>query len=457
VNFSVMNNVIQKRDLEQVTRELITLQRISNALISTSYLDDVLKIIVEGLEKGLMYESGILFISDPKSKTLYPHLTHRNAFIQYMEELLGVNFSSLTISLSQKGNLLAGAIQEKKILTSELISEVFYGLSVKVPNDLGQKLTKKLGVRQYATVPMIVREEVAGVILCVTSRPVITKPEMESLTNFANQAGLAVDNAQIMNSLKRTQSELALKNERLNKAVIELQDLERLKNGLTDMVVHDMKNPLTAVRGYLELILETAEDKSSQGHVFSFIEKAYESSEDLLKMIHNLLDISRMEEGKFVLNSAECQIQDILKAVFSQQEIIAKNNQRNLILEPCQDIPPIKVDYDILHRVVGNLVSNAIKHTRRDGNIKIKISDDPDRGGILVCVEDDGEGIPPEFLNSIFEKFSQVRDKNWKNTHNVGLGLTFCKMAVENHQGKIWVESEVDKGSKFYFWLPKEQ
>lgn len=444
----------RERSLEEVTRELISLQKISSAMISTSYLDDVLQIIVEGLEKALQYDAGILFIADQTTNCFYPHITHRNAFIQTLESRLKINLGSLSISGVEKNNLLVQSVLQRKILFSELLNEVLVGASANIPPDLSEAISQATGVRRFAAVPMIIRNDVAGVILCATRRPAITNPEIESLRNFANQAGLALDNAQIMNSLKSTRSQLSQQNEKLNDALGHLKALEEMKNGLTGMVVHDMKNPLTSIRGYLELIIETTSSAAENQALLGYIRKAYESSEDLLKMIHNLLDISRMEEGKFALSRTECRISDVLTAVCEQLDIVAKSNQRDLRLKVADDVPLISIDADIIHRVVANLVSNAIKHTRKGGHIEL--STQVHGNDVRVCVQDDGEGIPKEYLESIFEKFSQVKGQGYRNTHNVGLGLTFCKMAVETHGGKIWVESEPDQGSRFYFTLPRQ-
>ena len=442
-----------ERNLEAVARELLTLQRISNTMISTSFLDDVLKSIIEGLEKGLNYDAGILFIKDHAEKTLYPHLINRNRFIQEVESMLKCSFSSLSFSLEDKQNALSRSVQRRSILTTDLLDEVLFGAPVNIPPNIGQAILEKTGVKKFIAIPMVIRDEVGGVFLCATSRSRISGPELESLKNFANHAGLALDNAQIMNNLKSTQRELSEKNERLNRAYETLRELEKLKEGLVGMVVHDMKNPLTSVRGYMELILETTQEKPENMALINYIKKAYEGSEELLKMIHNLLDISRMEDGKFVLNRTMTNIPELVTSVYQQQEIVARTNERTLLLEPFPEMPALLIDYDILQRVMANLISNAIKHTAKKGTIRI-ISHFEPKTGVTLCVEDDGEGIPEEYLEFIFQKFSQVKGKRYRNTHNVGLGLTFCKMAIENHQGRIWVESEVNKGSKFFVWLP---
>src|SRR5262249_16209662 len=159
-------------------------------------------------------------------------------FIQVLEERLGCSFSSISIAHSTKQNLLAQSIRERKILMTEYLDEVLQG-AVNLPPDLGEAIARTTGVKKFIAVPMVIRGEVGGVIPCASTHTEITPPEIESLKNFANQAGLALDNTQILNSLKSTQRELSQQNERLNKAYKDLRDLEALKDGLVGMVVHD--------------------------------------------------------------------------------------------------------------------------------------------------------------------------------------------------------------------------
>src|SRR5262245_16527278 len=142
------NNSQRARSLEEVTRELLALQTVTNTLISTSYLDDILKIIVEGLEKGLNCAAGVLFITETSDHSLYPHLTYRSSFVQTVEEKLGFSFSSVNIKQNVKGNLLAQAAQQRKILQSEYLSEVLHG-AINLPLDLDQQVSRATGVHRY--------------------------------------------------------------------------------------------------------------------------------------------------------------------------------------------------------------------------------------------------------------------------------------------------------------------
>jgi len=231
----------------------------------------------------------------------------------------------------------------------------------------------------------------------------------------------------------------------------ELEALEKLKRDLTNMIVHDMKNPLTALMGNIDLVLEgiggEVQPKQRQ-----FLERARSSGRRLLAMIGNLLDISKLEEGKLELKRVPFALREVVDEVVAETMPLVVEEEKELAVELPDDLPPLNADREMIRRVVANLVSNALKHTYRGGHIWIRgqVRDSE----VWVSVQDDGEGIPPEYHQKIFEKFTQVEDRKLGYKTDTGLGLAFCKMAVEAHGGRIWVESEPGKGSTFTFTVP---
>ena len=232
----------------------------------------------------------------------------------------------------------------------------------------------------------------------------------------------------------------------------ELQELEKLKRDLTNMIVHDMKNPLTAVMGNIDLVLS-----GIGGEVLprqrEFLEQARLSSQKLLTMISNLLDISRMEEGRLELKREEFSLGEVVDEVVGEFRALAEREGKELVVEIPEGMPPMHADREMIRRVLANLVSNAVKHTFEGGHIWVTAR--VEGSDFVVSVRDDGEGIPPEYHEKIFEKFSQVREKKLGYKTDTGLGLAFCKLAVEAHGGRIWVESEPGKGCTFTFTVPR--
>lgn len=237
--------------------------------------------------------------------------------------------------------------------------------------------------------------------------------------------------------------------DQLNDANTRLRELDQLKNDLTHMIVHDLRNPLTGILGHLQL-LKMTELSAEQSNT---LDNALQNAEQLLGMITDLLDISKMEEGKLMLKTSPIIFEDVVQVALRQVQVLVEEKGINLQIAINETLPVIIADYDKLLRVMVNLLSNAIKFTPPAGHIEIR-ANVVDTTTIQVSVSDTGEGIPENYLDRIFDKFIQVESRKAGRNLSTGLGLTFCKLVLEAHQGKIWVESALGKGSTFYFSLP---
>ena len=237
--------------------------------------------------------------------------------------------------------------------------------------------------------------------------------------------------------------------EEKNKKLVELQGL---RDSLTQMIVHDLKNPLTGIMGCSELLQMMPENLSERQ--LSIIKKMDESASVIQKMITDILDISRMEENKVKLRKEPFHITEILDANLNELAYMMQKSGISGEMDVSKDVPMISADKDMIHRVVANLLHNAVKHSGKGGKIRLSARFESDQGRLHVTVKDDGEGIAPEYTEKIFEKFAQADLKKLGLKTDRGLGLTFCKLAVEAHGGKIWVESKIGTGSEFKFYLP---
>ena len=226
-------------------------------------------------------------------------------------------------------------------------------------------------------------------------------------------------------------------------------ELEKLRDDLTRMIVHDLKNPLAGIVSANELFAAgllgplTAEQKK-------YVELSMVSSKKLLNLILDLLDTRKIEANKLALNKTGFSAAELLKNL-AWLEILGKQGKKTIKMLAAEDLK-ISADQNLITRVLENLLTNAIKHTPSGGQITLSIKRQNNK--ILFEVIDTGEGIPKEFLGRLFEQFFKVESQTLKTNIDTGLGLAFCKMAVEAHGGKIGVESEAGKGSRFYFFLP---
>jgi two-component system, sensor histidine kinase and response regulator len=234
-----------------------------------------------------------------------------------------------------------------------------------------------------------------------------------------------------------------------------LAQLERVRRDLISMIVHDLKMPLSTILPSLESLLAGDIGPLTKEQSY-FVQMARRSSQEMLMLIQNLLDVAKMEEGKLALHRELFAPGDWAKSVVSNFQPLADAAKRKLTLTLSKDVAPIDGDSALLGRVLGNLISNALRHTpAASGEVSITLY----RDATLLAVEvrDNGDGIPEADQERIFEKFVQGETHEAALHSGTGLGLTFCKMVVEAHGGHITVFSQPKEGSVFTFRLPLKE
>ncbi len=239
--------------------------------------------------------------------------------------------------------------------------------------------------------------------------------------------------------------------QRLKQRNQQLVALERVRTELAEMLVHDLRGPLTILLGTLDLIDMVLGESLDEDHQ-DLLKSARRSGHSILAMIGDILDIARLEAGQLVLEPRPVLLPTMLTDVADQFRPLAELGNLSLRVEPGGDLPPVQADAKLIQRVLANLIANAIKHTPSGGSITLATRQGRP-GYLTVSVRDTGEGIPLDQQRRIFEKFGQV-GKEGAERRGTGLGLTFCKLAVEAHRGEIWVESALGEGSTFAFVLP---
>ncbi len=229
-----------------------------------------------------------------------------------------------------------------------------------------------------------------------------------------------------------------------------LSTLQELKDSLTAMIVHDLRGPLTAIMNYIGLLLMNKDAIAESAR--EQLEAADRAADALAGMIDNVLDIAKMETGALKLRketNALAQLLDKTRESFRPAMLIEKKT----ITTACAPDVAVYADPAILERVLQNLVGNAMKHIRPEtGEVLLKA--DQDGAGTVISVSDNGEGIPAEYVDAIFDKFVQVKSRKLGCRTDKGLGLAFCKLAVEAHGGTIDVKSALGNGSNFTVRLP---
>jgi NtrC-family two-component system sensor histidine kinase KinB len=248
----------------------------------------------------------------------------------------------------------------------------------------------------------------------------------------------------------RAAGDLTLGHVAVMQDITTLKELDKMKSEFVSVVSHDLKTPLTAIRGFADLTAMTGTLSDQQR---DFIVRIKDITREMANMISDLLDIGKIEAG-IEMDQVPCDILALAEEVLSNLEFRAKEKQIAVDLDVAKPVPTVVGDPSRLKQVLMNLVGNAIKYTPEGGQVHVRIG--PEDGQLITAVQDTGIGIAARDQKQLFQKFYRVRTEQTAHIEGTGLGLAIVRSIVEHHGGRIWVESEPGKGSTFAFSLPIE-
>ena len=263
---------------------------------------------------------------------------------------------------------------------------------------------------------------------------------------------------------------LEAQNQELRRAVEHLRELDKLKSNFLATVSHELRTPLTSVIGFSEMLLQgIAGDLNEEQREYT--QTIFDRGEELLTLITQILEISRMEMGMVHLGVAPVAVADMADRAVDAVRLAAERAQVVVRSEVSRELAQVTADSDKIHQVLVNLLNNAIKFTREGGEVVVSaviapirrpfeeedFFGDEEENAVAVTVRDTGIGIPEEQLNQIFEAFYQVDASSTREHGGAGLGLSIVKKLIEAHGGDVWAESAVGVGTTFTFTLPQVQ
>jgi signal transduction histidine kinase len=298
-------------------------------------------------------------------------------------------------------------------------------------------------IRSLLVVPLIIRDKAVGTLSIDDVQPNAFDEEIRLLTIAAAQAAVAIENAQLYESLQASYKEL-------EHAFDELRHLDQMKSELIQNISHELRTPLTFIKGYLELLQD-----GEMGELLGAQKEAMDIVADKAEALSRLVDdiISMLQVGREQLRTAPVSLADIGRTAIQAAKVSAMDAGLTLQDEIPDGLPLIMGDRRRLGQVFDNLIQNAIKFSRPRGTITVRMQEEETE--IRAEVKDIGIGIPAEQLSRIFDRFYQVDGTTTRRFGGTGLGLAIVKQIVEAHGGQVGVVSRQNKGSLFSFTIPK--
>ena len=258
-------------------------------------------------------------------------------------------------------------------------------------------------------------------------------------------------NRMVLGARVRSLLKLKAATDALEDSYRKLRELEKVRDDLMKMIVHDLKTPLTSIIATLEMLADGdlgSVSTSQQGALRDTENKAQE----LLHLIEDLLEVARIEETSISLDLEPLIPSGLVNDIMSDWSLRLQQEHAVTRIEVGMDVPAFLADKALLKRVFGNLIQNSLVHSSSAVELRVLARTDP--RGVLFTVADNGPGIPPQYHEVIFHKFERVKTPNVPRVRSSGLGLAFCRLVVEAHGGRIWVQSTEGAGSAFHILLP---
>ncbi|MCI0399556.1 MAG: GAF domain-containing protein [Chloroflexi bacterium] len=301
-------------------------------------------------------------------------------------------------------------------------------------------------VRSLIAVPLISRDEVIGALAVDSDRPnAFDQSDIQLMTVAAAQVSTAIANARLYEEAEDRAAKLAV-------AYEELKESDRLKDELVQNVSHELRTPLTFVKGYVDLLMD-GEMGLITPEQHSTLQIVADKTVEITRLVDDIMSLQRIDVGNLI--KEEFSIAKLIQEAVAGHRLTADRKGINLIFEPPTSDGLVVADRGRITQVLDNLIVNAMKFSPDGGDINIQMEDEGPR--IIVMVSDEGIGVPQDKLERIFERFYQVDGTSRRRFGGAGIGLAIVKRIVDAHQGQIWVESELNRGSAFYFALPRHQ
>lgn len=414
---------------------LEALQKISRLISTTLDENEIFHRLDQAFLTDLDFERALIFEFDANRE-----LHHRIA-LGFSQEAL----KYITTNLENDINLV-GALREGNTYSS-----------ANSPDQRRESIMRIFDTGHFIISPILTQNGIIGVVFVGNRSNVspVTEGDEELISILASQIGQSLENARLFEEVYRSsqalESKVQERTKQLQDALKEVQEISKTKSDFISAVSHELRTPLTSIKGYAAILMDGKLGQIPEP-VHQRLGKINTHSDNLVGLINNLLDISRIESGRVEMNFGKCELDHIVDNV--QDLLTPQMRDKSIEFKKDMDpnIPTMQLDHSQIERVFINLVGNAIKFTPQNGTISIKATLDGSR--VTCAITDTGIGIPEADIKRLFDEFYRVDNEINQNVKGTGLGLPLAKKIVEAHDGHMWVTSIVKRGTTFHFTLP---
>lgn len=418
-------------ETQQHVQNLTTLSDVSESLVSAPLnVKEVADVVVRQFVEAMnIPEASVLLVTDENSLEIIADIYQGSNDEYVYDEALGRVWS---LSESTISSQVLDTLEPQVIRASDSDIDI---------TELAHLEAHEVGT--LVIIPLVVKGQAIGIIkLEIWDKKVrYTSDQLNLAMTLANQSAVALDNSRLYENQIETAEEL--------------RELDKLKSQFLANMSHELRTPLNSIIGFSRVIM-----KGIDGPVTDIqhqdLSAIYNAGHHLLKMINDILDISKVDAGKMELTFEDVYLPDIIDSVISTARGLLKEKPVKLITAIADDLPNVTADSTRVRQILLNLLSNSVKFTE-EGSITVAARKQANSYGqpeIYISITDTGIGISPENHEKLFQPFMQIDGSSTRNTGGTGLGLSITRLLVDLHGGEIGMDSDIGKGSTFYFTLP---
>ncbi len=451
--FNVMTRSLDERNLAITTNmdtiqrqfsQLKTVHQTSAAITSTLDLNTLMDTVLQLLMANLGLTRMVLMLRDEDREVAYV------AQIAGVSEDIADAARHLTIPIRDDGTLMAQLLLHA---TPQLIPDINAVAGLMHPAIL--ELARRVGVTSFALVPLQSHNRTLGFLGGDRGAQPCSEEDLNILLTIASHVATAIDNAKTYADLTQLTQTLEYRiqerTHELSVANEQLQEHDRRRTMFVSVASHELRTPMTAIRSFADNMLDGVAGALTERQT-TYLNRIGHNLNRLTRIINQLLDWSRLDMKREMLRLEPLCIGQISSLVVESLRTVAREKNVSIDIELPEQLSMIHGDRDKLEQILWNLVGNAVKFTPPGGRISVSFEPIPEKM-VQVCVADTGCGIPPEHLEAVFNEFSKVPSA-MPGAQGAQLGLFITKSFVAMHQGRIWVESTVGAGTRFFFTLP---